>query len=68
MGMLVVHHDMKNACAGDAMMLGVHQNLIPMHFLDCFESEYWSCFLHQILHNDNHVIWHAYNFFHQFFH
>ena len=26
-GMLVVHHDMKNACGGDAMMVGAHQTL-----------------------------------------
>ena len=26
-GVLVVHHDMKNACGGDAMTLGAHQTL-----------------------------------------
>ena len=25
--MVLVHHGLKNACRGDAMMLGVHQNL-----------------------------------------
>ena len=26
-GMVVVHHGMKNACGGDAIMLGAHQSL-----------------------------------------
>ena len=26
-GVLVVHHGMKNACGGDAMILGAHQSL-----------------------------------------
>ena len=69
--MLVVHHGMKNACVGDAMMLGVHQNIED-------HCSFWIALSHNIGHifctrfcmvvNNNQVIWPAHNFFQQFFH
>ena len=69
-GMLVVHHGMKNACGGDAMMLEAHQSLRTTAF-------FWIALNQNIGHIfctrfclvviDNQVIWPAYSFFQQFF-
>ena len=69
-GMLAVRHRMKNACGGDAIMLGVQQSLRTTAF-------FWIALSQKIGHifctrfclavNNNQIIWLAYNFFWQFF-
>ena len=69
MGMLVVHHGMKNACGGNAMIFAVNQNLriTAFFWLLCQNIGHIFCTRFCMAVNDNQVIWPAYNFFQQFF-
>ena len=70
MGMLVVHHGMKNAFGGNAMIFAVNQNLriTAFFWLLCQNIGHIFCTRFCMAVNDNQVIWPAYNFFQQFFH
>ena len=69
-GMLEVYHGMKNACGGDAMMLGTHQSLRTTAFFWIALSQNIGrifCSRFCLAVNDNQDIWPAYKFFLQFF-
>ena len=65
----MVHHGMKNACGGNAMIFAVHQNLRTIAFFRLLSQNigHIFCTIFCMAVNDNQFIWPAYNLFQQFF-